>query len=83
MVGVYIKITYHNIANIETIDVYIPVAGNLPGVHGVYDLDEGGDGGVERAHGEHEDVRHEGHPGQPPDVGRLFFFTFNNSIVTR
>ena len=63
VVGVYIKITYHNIANIETIDVYIPVAGNLPGVHGVYDLDEGGDGGVERAHGEHEDVRHEGHPG--------------------
>ena len=55
----------------------LPVAGNLPRVHGVDDLDEGGDGGVDYAHGEHDDVGHEGHPGKLGDVSRLFI-SFNS-----
>ena len=62
--------------------MFLPVTSNLPRVHGVDDLDEGGDGGVDDAHGEHDDVRHEGHPGQFADVGGLFL-TLDNFIVTR
>ena len=43
------------------IELFFPVAGNLPGVHGVDDLDEGGDGGVDHAHGQHDEVRHQRH----------------------